>query len=186
MIGEHHTPDAPPDADGRRDPKAKPDWSQPGERRPRLPRPSTVTTMEHGGAPGPAGGVHAVSQRSPGRRDGPGAADSAVALGLEHRTPGTMSWCCRGREHGYSGARAFAIRASVQGPRYRRLLANRARALELLALAAQADGAFRVPRERVAAPLQRKDFSRVPQGLTIALLPPEWNWMERKARTSIC
>ena len=34
-------------------------------------------------------------------------------------------------------------------------------------------------RERQLRYLQRKDFSQVPQGLTFAILPPEWNWLER-------
>jgi hypothetical protein len=34
-------------------------------------------------------------------------------------------------------------------------------------------------RERELRRLQREDFSQVPQGLTFAVLPPEWNWMER-------
>ena len=185
MTGEH-TSNPPPDGERKRGARGKPDWSRHAKAQP--PALRQLRPQEPRGAPGPAGGVRAVFQQVPGRRNDPRAVTKAAQAEIWRWNASRGGRPC--------AAVAAPLDVPAQGVRERRPRRFRdhvvvgswkiAGALELVDRRRRADGVPRALARARSRLSPGKDPSRVPRGFSIVVLPPEQNWMEPAGRGVHC
>jgi hypothetical protein len=179
MIDEH-TSNPTPGVGRKRGGRAKPDWSRNSKAKTQTPASYDSydpKNMENRPVP-PEAFVRSLSAFL-GSEMVPVTPTSAVFPGSPSPHPGddvlVLPWPRlwifkrKGVRAGGSGFTGHAVVGSWQ-------IAHEPLSCWLYAAELTALSGFR--RECELRRLQGKDFSQVPQGLTFAILPPEWNWLE--------
>jgi hypothetical protein len=178
MIGEHSTPNLPPDSDRRRGPGVKPDWSRPSGAK--TPAPVPFDSYDHKNQERPAPPETFVQFLSEVLADE--MASVLVKRGEIWRwnmhpgagvltLPWPRHWVFRRRRVRDDGHpfRDHVIVGSWKIP---------SGPLSWWIAAAEATAYHGLARERIALRVAGEDSSWVPRGFKIAFLPPELNWME--------